>query len=761
MKNFNISKTSRVRFKLGISVFLLAMIPFVIVCVISVIYFQNDKKKSILDRVNSDLNWQKRYVEEHIKNISDVATRIGGDNNSTRQMAEVFFKYPGHDNIMRKMTIQREFEHFKQHFVTDVRRIMLVVNALDENSDLAGKIVFSVKKETKNGKSYILEDTNDLEKSLKDSFILRKKTKSHLSQLYKLGLKKNTIDLHDFIAFQNEYSFFITVPIMKEKDFIYTLPYLPFAKGKIKPKKSEKEGEENELQIESETVGMIIIQVVPSSFKTSLGNYAGIGETFLVGKNRKGNMVLHTRSGLLKSDSGNVLQLGDIVPGSIKESVQSNGVVYQNSRFIVGNRLKNKSIELFLVAIIEESKVFEPVSNLKTLFMIIWVVGLLVILTSVFFLAQSFANPLNMLVGLLTETREKGDYSVRAEVKNRGEIGKAIFEVNQLVDSFQQAIMDINMVMQAMAGGDLTQLVSVELHGDLNTLKSSINNSITLLGKTISEVVDTTILIQSGINEVSNSATTLANGTTEQAAGLEQITSSLNGVSIQAKNNSEQAGQAYQITDQTKKLVQQGNQQMQVMLNSMGLINQTSRDVSKVIQTIDEIAFQTNLLALNAAVEAARAGKYGKGFAVVAEEVRSLAGRCSDAAKDTTILIENSIKEVDTGMKISNRTAVILEQIVSEMEKASGLVKEISIVSQEQESSIRQINEGLVQINNVVQQNSAVSEEVASTVETLTAQAMQQEKRVELFRLRQNNLRKAINNTFSEDPNRYVSTMLP
>ncbi len=231
--------------------------------------------------------------------------------------------------------------------------------------------------------------------------------------------------------------------------------------------------------------------------------------------------------------------------------------------------------------------------------------------------------------------------------------------------------------------------------------------------------------VASGTQELTNSAQTLSTGATEQAASIEEISSSLNEVGAQTKLNSGNADLAKNLSAETKETVQKGNRQMETMVDSMKIISETSLSVSKVIKVIDEIAFQTNLLALNAAVEAARAGKYGKGFAVVAEEVRALAGRSAAAAKDTTELIEKSIKGVETGVRNADETADILTEVNTSMEKMNDLVSEIASSSLEQNSSIEEINVGLSQVNSVVQQNASVSEENASASEELKSQVNQ------------------------------------
>ena len=242
------------------------------------------------------------------------------------------------------------------------------------------------------------------------------------------------------------------------------------------------------------------------------------------------------------------------------------------------------------------------------------------------------------------------------------------------------------------------------------------------LAQLIKKARQTASSVAAGSRELTRSAQTLSTGATEQAASIEEISSSLSEVGAQTKTNSENAEQAKTLSNETRDIVQQGNKQMEVMVDSMNKINETSAEVTKVIKVIDEIAFQTNLLALNAAVEAARAGKYGKGFAVVAEEVRALAGRSAEAAKDTTELIDKSIKGVEEGVKNADETATILSGIVTSMEKMNDLVSEIASSSIEQNTSIGEVNTSLNQVNTVVQQNASISEENASASDELKSE---------------------------------------
>jgi len=287
-----------------------------------------------------------------------------------------------------------------------------------------------------------------------------------------------------------------------------------------------------------------------------------------------------------------------------------------------------------------------------------------------------------------------------------------------------------------LAQGDFSITVEADSKDEIGELAKYLNNMIEKNNEILSNIASAAEQVASGSKQVSDSSISLSQGATEQASSIEELTASLEEISSQTKVNAENANQANQLAEDAKSHAVLGNSQMQEMLQAMEEINVSSANISKIIKVIDDIAFQTNILALNAAVEAARAGQHGKGFAVVAEEVRNLAARSTNAAKETTDMIEGSIKKVEGGTKIAKETAEALNNIVKSIEKAAALVNDITVASNEQATGIEQVNQGVMQVSQVVQANSAISEESAAASEELSTQAAVLKEMVGKYKLR-------------------------
>lgn len=359
------------------------------------------------------------------------------------------------------------------------------------------------------------------------------------------------------------------------------------------------------------------------------------------------------------------------------------------------------------------------------------VAALLLISIGMFFMIRKLiVIPMGKTMRMIQEM-EKGHLNTRLQMDQKDEIGLMARTMDAFSESLQHEVVGS---LQKMADGDLTFEVTPKDEFD------EVRNALKKTGEDLHAIMEQIDMaadqMASGAAQVTDASQSLSQGATEQAASLEEISSSMMQMASQTKTNAENANDANQLTNEAKKGVEKGNQQMQDMVAAMGEINDASQNISRIIKVIDEIAFQTNLLALNAAVEAARAGKHGKGFAVVAEEVRSLAGRSAKAAKETAELIEGSVEKAMNGSEIANQTAESLNEIAKGIIRASSLTNEIATASNEQAEGITQVNKGLNQIDQVTQQNTAQAEESAAAAQELSAQAAQLLEMLDRFTLK-------------------------
>lgn len=351
------------------------------------------------------------------------------------------------------------------------------------------------------------------------------------------------------------------------------------------------------------------------------------------------------------------------------------------------------------------------------------VIGILFAIIIGLFLSRSISNPLAKVTKMLQDMAN-GEISDKLSMDRSDEIGILAKSMNKLVDTMKDLIIeDGGVVLENAANKDLTKRMKKEYLGQFAKMKENINKVIASLDTALTQVAEATEQVSSASQQISAGGQSLAQGANEQASSLEEVSSSLEEMSSMTKQNAENANQAKNLAGEANGNAAEGTKSMTKMSESINKIKESSDQTAKIVKTIDEIAMQTNLLALNAAVEAARAGEAGRGFAVVAEEVRNLAQRSAQAAKNTADMIAESVKNADGGVKIATEVSKSFESITTSVKKVNDLIAEIAAASNEQAQGIDQVNTAVAQMDKVTQQNAANSEESASAAEELSSQA--------------------------------------
>lgn len=354
---------------------------------------------------------------------------------------------------------------------------------------------------------------------------------------------------------------------------------------------------------------------------------------------------------------------------------------------------------------------------------------------SLYIIKKRVIDPLEELEKDMEEI-SKGNLSTKIRHESSDEFGHFADNFRRLLGVITEYINGIQRLTAQMADGDFDIEFKNDSVGDFKAIDVSLQNLAASLGNMIHHINESFSQVSSGSSQVADGAQMLSQGATEQASAIEQLSAAIMEISDQINQNAKSANTANQKVANLGSEIEQTNEQMEEMMSAMNEINHTSGEIGKIIKTIEDIAFQTNILALNAAVEAARAGAAGKGFAVVADEVRNLANKSAEAAKNTTVLIQSSIKAVDNGTRIASETARLLENIDRGSREIVENVDQISQKSQEQAVSVSQVTDGIDQISSVVQMNSATSEEAAAASQELSSQAHMMKAELERFRYR-------------------------
>lgn len=335
---------------------------------------------------------------------------------------------------------------------------------------------------------------------------------------------------------------------------------------------------------------------------------------------------------------------------------------------------------------------------------------------------ETILEPLHAIEDVAMELTE-GNLHSMLEYHSDDEIGKLAHSMRKSIRILGTYVDDIDRSMKLFSEGNFDVHPEVEWRGDFVGILNSFMAFQASMAGTIKGIQNVSNEVSGAAEQVASSSNDLADGATNQAAVVEELTATVTGVSEQVEKNSQSAKEISVKVDELGNAISESNGKMHEMVDSMHEISEASKEIDKIITTINEIASQTNLLALNASIEAARAGEAGKGFAVVANQVNVLADQSAQAAKESATLIETSVKAVEKGMVIAGQTAAQLEEVAENSKLITTEVTNIAETLETQTTEIKQINEGIEQINDVVQTNSATSEECAAASQEMSSEA--------------------------------------
>ncbi len=356
-----------------------------------------------------------------------------------------------------------------------------------------------------------------------------------------------------------------------------------------------------------------------------------------------------------------------------------------------------------------------------------------------FILAVWFALP---SIYLLYDQASVQHYAVAGSIAFCMALGAWLYF--HLIEIFVRPFEGAIRILEKVANGQLDNEFAVDTRDEVGWLLHTIKTTQKGLAQLVLEARSVAPAVQKGSQEIAQGNTDLSQRIEEQAASLEQTASSMEELTSTVRQNADNAQLANQLAVSAREHAEKGGEVVGKAVAAMSEINTSAKRIADIIGVIDEIAFQTNLLALNAAVEAARAGEQGRGFAVVAGEVRNLAQRSAEAAKEIKGLIQDSVKKVEEGARLVDASGSTLVEIVTWVKKVSAIIADIAAASQEQSAGIEQVNKGITQMDQMTQQNAAFVEEMASASQSMNEQAVHLIQAIQSFKLKDDHAAQAV-----------------
>lgn len=327
----------------------------------------------------------------------------------------------------------------------------------------------------------------------------------------------------------------------------------------------------------------------------------------------------------------------------------------------------------------------------------------------------------------------QGKLKTTLDFVSENELGELSQNIRETSEALNLYVSEIQKVLTAIGNGKLNYSSSITFRGDFIALNDAMDKISMLLRSSLQQISNSAEQVAGGAEQMSNSAQILSQGASEQASSIEELAASINEISDSVKENADNAVKSSQLADEVGGQILDSNQQMKTMIYTIEQIKRNADEITGIVKEIEDISFQTNILALNASVEAARAGEAGRGFSVVANEVRRLAAKTTSASRMTADLASKTSQAVEGGMQTADETARSLMKVVDGMQNVNGMVDRITEASVQQADAISQIRKSIELISEIVQGNSATSEESAAASEELSAQAQLLKGMVEQF----------------------------